>query len=446
MNLFKNIPRKKLRIISSQIKIEKYQNDNPIIKEGDIGDKFFIVKSGAVNITVNGNYIRTLNPNEYFGEKALLSNDTRTATAYSKGDTELYVLSKYDFLRDIESNMKNFLMNRLFLQDDTVELSDLIYVTELGKGNYGSVSLVSSKKNNYLYAIKAININHINIEKMHHNLELEKSILLQIDHPFIVKLVKCLKDQHNIYFLMEHLKGSELFDVIREIGLLNKAQTQFYIASMMLAINYLHDRKFIYRDIKPENIIIIRSGYPKLIDFGTAKEIVDRTSTIIGTPHYMAPEVILGEGYSFQVDYWSIAICAFEFICGVVPFGETCEDPMDIYLSIIKDKIVFPMFCKDKEFKMLMKQMLTKNPVKRLTKFEDVRNHEWFSGFNWDDLGELKMEPPYKPMVKSDPLPSNKINYVDYIDNCNKQNDNKQVEVKMNDEEKAKFDKWYKSF
>ena len=104
------------------------------------------------------------------------------------------------------------------------------------------------------------------------------------------------------------------------------------------------------------------------------------------------------------------------------------------------------MFCKDKEFKMLMKQMLTKNPVKRLTKFEDVRNHEWFSGFNWDDLGELKMEPPYKPMVKSDPLPSNKINYVDYIDNCNKQNDNKQVEVKMNDEDKAKFDKWYKSF
>ena len=113
---------------------------------------------------------------------------------------------------------------------------------------------------------------------------------------------------------MEYIKGKELFDVIRLIGLLNKIQTQFYGCSMMLAVEYLHERKFIYRDIKPENImvtdtvnkIINLKGYIKLIDFGTSKKIIDRTATIIGTPHYMAPEVILGEGYTYSIDYWSI--------------------------------------------------------------------------------------------------------------------------------------------
>ena len=136
---------------------------------------------------------------------------------------------------------------------------------------------------------------------------------------------------------MDYIKGKELFDVIREIGLLNKFQAQFYGASLMLAVEYLHERKFIFRDIKPENVMVLENGYIKLIDFGTAKAIKDKTSTIIGTPHYMAPEVILGDGYSFQVDFWSIAICIYEFICGAVPFGETAEEPMDVYLSIINE-------------------------------------------------------------------------------------------------------------
>ena len=136
---------------------------------------------------------------------------------------------------------------------------------------------------------------------------------------------------------MEYIKGKELFDIIREIGELSKYQTQFYAASMMLAVDYLHQRKFIFRDIKPENIMVLTNGYIKLIDFGTAKAITDRTMTTIGTPHYMAPEVILNDGYSFEVDFWSIGICMYEFMCGPVPFGEDAEDPMDVYLSIINE-------------------------------------------------------------------------------------------------------------
>ena len=476
ITLFKNLTPSKLSEISTMIHIEKFNPNQKIISEGDKAGKFYIVKNGEVNISVRGQYLRTLNPKEYFGERALLTKELRTATAISKGKTELYSLYKEDFLRSIEINMKNFLMNRLYLQDDTIELKDLYFIKELGSGNYGSVSLVYCEKNNYMYAIKAISRKHINYEHLHHNLDLEKGILLKIDHPFIVKLVKCLKDKNNIYFLMEYLKGKELFDVIRDIGLLNKAQTLFYSASMLTAINYLHDRKFIYRDLKPENIIVIHNGFIKLIDFGTAKKITDRTSTIIGTPHYMAPEVILGEGYSFQVDLWSIGICMYEFICGGVPFGENADDPMEIYISIINDKINFPPFCKDKEFKSLIRLMLEKNPLNRITTIDSVKKHIWFNGFNWEELISLNMNPPYLPKIK--PLPSINIpNHDKHINNENNDNDinvfigniNKgnnsvatvkysdyikvhvkewepEKEIKITEEEMEQFNKWYDEF
>ena len=170
---------------------------------------------------------------------------------------------------------------------------------------------------------------------MHKNIEIERNILLKIDHPFIVKLVKTLKDEKFVYFLMDYIKGKELFDVIRDINVLNKFQAQFYSASIMLAANYLHERKIIYRDIKPENIMVVTNGFIKLIDFGTAKSMNDRTNTVIGTPDYMAPEVILGKGYSFKVDFWSIAVMTYEFLCGKTPFGDGLEEPMDIYLAVI---------------------------------------------------------------------------------------------------------------
>jgi cGMP-dependent protein kinase len=169
------------------------------------------------------------------------------------------------------------------------------------------------------------------------NIELERNILLQIDHPFIVKLVKSLKDDNYIYYLMEYIKGKELFDVIRDIGLLNKSLAQFYVGSIMLALKYLHERSFIFRDIKPENIMILENGFVKLIDFGAAKSINNRTNSIIGTPQYMAPEVILGDQYSFEIDYWSVGVCLYEFVYGEMPFGQDASEVIEIYTSIINE-------------------------------------------------------------------------------------------------------------
>ena len=342
VNLFKNFTNAKLEALSKKIKVEKVANGKNLITQGEEGTRFYIIKKGQVDIFIKDKenkekYIRTMNENEYLGDRALFFKEPRSATAKAHGDMEAYYLEKDAFESVIEKNLKDYLKDRLYLQDNTVQLNDLIYYMKLGSGSYGNVSLVKSSKNKYFYAIKNISCKQILYNQLHQNLELERSILVKIDHPFIVKLVKTMKDKNYVYFLMDYIKGKELFDVIRDIGLLNKYQTQFYGASIMLAVQYLHERKFIYRDIKPENIMVLGNGYIKLIDFGTAKAINDRTKTIIGTPHYMAPEVILGEGYSFKVDFWSIGICMYEFMCGGVPFGENHEEAMDVYISIISE-------------------------------------------------------------------------------------------------------------
>ena len=449
VSVFKNLSNTKMNLLTSKIGIENFEDGQKIITEGETGDKFYIVKKGKVDITVNGKYIRTLNEKEYFGERALFFNEHRSATITSKGQVSVFFLRQNDFMSTIEENMKQHLLNRLYLQDDTIELNDLLFVKTLGSGNYGSVSLVQSKKNKFTYAIKGISRKQINFEQLHNNLELERSILLQIDHPFIVKLVKTLKDERFIYFLMEYIQGKELFDTIRDIGLLSAFQTQFYGGSLLLAIEYLHNRKFIYRDLKPENVMVLnKNGYIKLIDFGTAKKITDRTSTIIGTPHYMAPEVVLGEGYSFQVDCWSIAICMYEFMCGGVPFGENADDPMEVYLSVVNTKLTFPSFCKDRDFKNLMTHMLNKNQVKRLIKIDRIKNHVWFQNFNWEQLIEMNMKAGYLPLGEekeeevlqaTDKLFVDyaKVNYVEY---------EPKKDAFIDKGKMALFDQWYENY
>lgn len=132
------------------------------------------------------------------------------------------------------------------------------------------------------------------------------------------------------------------------------------MGSLILILEYLHQNNIIYRDIKPENLMVDEKGYLKLIDMGTAKimknqsGLITRTSSIIGTPHYMAPEVISGKGYNHLVDLWSVGICLFEFMCGYVPFGEEAEDPFDIYEDIVKKQLTFPNYLEDRRARKLM--------------------------------------------------------------------------------------------
>ena len=419
--LFRILSDDKIEFIQNNLQIEKFQNGKKIINQGDIGDKLFIIKSGRVDFFVNSRYIRSLNDGEDFGAKSLILSDKRTATAIANGEVYCYTLTAKVFKSILEPNLNEYFTNKFYLEDNTIELKDLDDIKELGSGNFGSVNLVR------------------NLEVC---VELEKNVLLKTDHPFIMKMVKYLKNESYIFFINEYIKGKELWDVIRDIGLLNKEQTQFYGASILLAINHLHKKKIIYRDIKPENVMVNTKGYIKIIDFGTVKEIQDRTSTIIGTSHYMAPEISKGEGYSFQVDIWSIAVCLYEFFCGKLPFGEEYDDPMDIYRAVSKEELSFPNFVHDDKFMSLLNKMLKKNPTQRLWKFEQIKEDPYFKDFDWNKLISLSYPPPYMIKMKEEKENNAPIPYLSYLQS-------KQVkrgEKKKKSNRQIKFEKWLKNF
>mmetsp|Transcript_13728 Transcript_13728/g.2198 ORF Transcript_13728/g.2198 Transcript_13728/m.2198 type:complete len:205 (-) Transcript_13728:1009-1623(-) len=199
------------------------------------------------------------------------------------------------------------------------------------------------------------------------NLVLERDVMLLLDHPFVVKLVKTFKDAERVYFLMEFVRGLDLFDALREIGLVTGPNAKFYTASLILILEHLHSHEIIYRDLKPENVMVDKDGYIKLIDFGTARIIKDRTFTIVGTPHYMAPEVIKGKGYFMEADFWSLGIMLYEFMCGGVPFGDDVDDPLMIYDKIIEYNLKFPIFFKgNDEAKDIIRKLLNPNPAMRI--------------------------------------------------------------------------------
>lgn len=273
---------------------------------------------------------------------------------------------------------------------DVFEFDDLVYVKKLGEGQFGIVSLVANMKNNRkkLYAMKSVSRAKIAQFGIETHIVNEKMVLEHLDHKFIVKLVRTFKDQKAIHFLMTYINGIEMFDMIRQMDLLENPEVQFYIASLILCLEHLHEKSIVYRDLKPENIMIDEQGYLQLIDMGTAKKLdKNRTFTIIGTPHYMAPEVIQSKGYGTMADLWSLGVCMFEFMCGFVPFGEDEDDPFNVYKTVINGKLQFPPYFvkpQNTETKAFITLLLNKVPEARLNgSYTGLKAHQWFEEFDW---------------------------------------------------------------
>ena len=295
------------------------------------------------------------------------------------------------------------------LQNDAIQLSDLSLLHLAGKGQFGSVFLCTDK-NKVEYALKTVSkatVAHYNLAE---NLQLERKILLQLDHPMIVKLIKTFKDVNRVCFLMEYVKGQDLFDVLRAINELKESESLFYSSCLVLILEHIHSLKIIYRDLKPENVMVNYDGYPKLVDFGISRIVEGRTYSVIGTPHYMAPEIITGKGYSMQVDYWSLGIMIFEFLYCTVPFASKEEDPYSIYEKVLERNLVFPERGNLPVANGLIQKLLNANPSMR-GNIESIKEHKWFKGMPWENLLSKVFKPPFIPKTK--PLKSSEINTKD---------------------------------
>ncbi|UKK01159.2 CGMP-dependent protein kinase [Theileria orientalis] len=402
MYIFRYLSSSQLDMLIRGFKSVRYKKGETVFNEGEIGDCFYIISKGEVEIVKGGVHLRTLAKNDYFGERALLYDEPRSASVVCSGsDADLWVVEKSVFLKIVEEPMLSHLEHRIKVQDTKVLFEDLEAIQTIGNGTFGTVKLVVHKPSQLRFALKCISRKCITALKQQKNIKLEREIMAQNDHPLIIQLVKTFKDKENIYFLTELVTGGELYDAIRKLGLLNKQQAQFYLGSIILAFEYLHERQIAYRDLKPENILLDYQGYIKLIDFGSAKKITGRAYTLIGTPHYMAPEIILGKGYTCLADIWSFGICLYEFICGPLPFGNDAEDQIEIFRDILTGELKFPNYITDQDAINLIKRFLCRVPEVRIGSsingYKDIKDHPYFRDFDWDKLASRALDPPLIP-------------------------------------------------
>jgi len=242
----------------------------------------------------------------------------------------------------------------------------------------------------------------------------EKNILLMLEHPLTVRCFGAFHDQRYLYLILELVQGGEFFTHLRRVGRFDNDTARFYSAQICDIFDYLHSKNTIYRDLKPENMLLDKDGYVKLTDFGFAKIIEFRTDTLCGTPEYIAPEVLLNKGHGKPVDWWTLGILVYEMIVGYPPFVD--EEPMGIYQKILAGKIVFPKFF-DKDAKVLVKKLLQADLSKRWGNLKngvkDIKECKWYSVINFDDLRLKKLPVKYKPTVKGLDDLSNFENYPD---------------------------------
>jgi serine/threonine protein kinase len=242
----------------------------------------------------------------------------------------------------------------------------------------------------------------------------EKRILASMDHPFVLRLVATYQDEGELYMLLELGLGGELFSLLAKKAPLPDAQARFYSSQVVSIFTYMHGMKVVYRDLKPENLLLDEKGFLKMVDFGFAKVVQDRTWTLCGTPEYLAPEIILNKGHAFGADWWCVGILTYECLTGTTPF--VSNDPMEGYRKIIKCRVPWPS-----NFSSLAKDFMDKlivvDPARRLgctkTGPAGVKEHQWFNGLSWKDLEAKAVPAPHVPKIKSQLDDSNFDEYED---------------------------------
>ena len=237
------------------------------------------------------------------------------------------------------------------------------------------------------FALKVLRKSEIVRLRQVEHVNAERYIMSRVRHPFIVDLYSTFQDSLNVYMLLSYVPGGELFTHLRRAQRFTPDVTRFYLATIVLALRYLHSFNIIYRDLKPENLLLDSRGYLRLTDFGFAKIVEDRTWTLCGTPEYLAPEIILNEGHGKPADWWACGVLAYEMMVGFPPFFD--ETAPGIYEKILRGKIYWPKEM-DRLSKELVKAFLHPDRTKRLGNLiggsQDVLEHPWFRGVDWDAL------------------------------------------------------------
>lgn len=281
----------------------------------------------------------------------------------------------------------------------SIEDFDLLKV--IGKGSFGKVMQVMKKDTKQIYALKTLRKHHI-VSRMEvtHTMA-ERTVLARINNPFVVPLKFSFQSPEKLYLVLSFINGGELFYHLQKSGKFSMDRSRFYIAELLSALESLHELNVIYRDLKPENILIDYQGHIALCDFGLCKLNMsndDKTNTFCGTPEYLAPELLLNQGYTRSVDWWTLGTLLYEMLTGLPPFYD--DDVPTMYKKILQNTLKFPPFLEGTDAQDLLAKLLQKDPAHRLDDAHQIKSHPFFKNIDWKKLLDKGYQPPFKPTVQ----------------------------------------------
>jgi len=348
------------------------------------------------------------------------SADSASASASSSGSSSLSSSLNGNVLSTSSNSSSNGVTKKVDQEEEEIHESwndDILFssnnqkVTKddfellnvIGKGSFGKVMQVKKKDDGKIYAMKVLRKEAIIARKQVTHTRAEKSILQKIQHPFIVRLHFAFQTKDKLYMILDYINGGELFYHLKKEGRFPENRVRFYAAEIVCAMAHLHSLQIVYRDLKPENILIDMEGHICITDFGLSKEInpEEGTHTFCGTPEYLAPEVLKGQGHGVAVDWWSLGTLVYEMLTGLPPFYSQNINIM--YQKILNGELRFPSYVSP-DAQSLLEGLLTREVDKRLgtAASMDVKKHPFFKDIDWDKLEKREMEPPYKPKVKNE--------------------------------------------
>uniref|UniRef100_A0A8U8CB42 Serine/threonine-protein kinase N3 n=1 Tax=Geospiza parvula TaxID=87175 RepID=A0A8U8CB42_GEOPR len=288
----------------------------------------------------------------------------------------------------------------------TVQLEDFHCIAMLGRGHFGKVLLAQYKATGKLYAIKALKKKDIIRRDEIDSLNCEKRIFEVVnssDHPFLVNMFACFQTPHHACFVMEYTPGGDLMMRIHE-DVFPEHMAQFYTACVVLGLQFLHEKKIVYRDLKLDNLLLDAEGFVKIADFGLCKEGIgfgDRTNTFCGTPEFLAPEVLTDISYTRAVDWWGLGVLIYEMLVGESPFPG--DDEEEVFDSIVNDEVRYPRFLSTEALSIIRK-LLRKCPERRLgageKDAEEIKIQPFFKGIDWNALFARRLKPPFVPTLR----------------------------------------------
>ncbi|XP_006523262.1 ribosomal protein S6 kinase alpha-2 isoform X2 [Mus musculus] len=310
------------------------------------------------------------------------------------------------FLRKEEGIVKEIdISNHVKEGFEKADPSQFELLKVLGQGSYGKVFLVrkvTGSDAGQLYAMKVLKKATLKVRDRVRS-KMERDILAEVNHPFIVKLHYAFQTEGKLYLILDFLRGGDLFTRLSKEVMFTEEDVKFYLAELALALDHLHGLGIIYRDLKPENILLDEEGHIKITDFGLSKEATDhdkRAYSFCGTIEYMAPEVVNRRGHTQSADWWSFGVLMFEMLTGSLPFQG--KDRKETMALILKAKLGMPQFL-SAEAQSLLRALFKRNPCNRLGAgvdgVEEIKRHPFFVTIDWNKLYRKEIKPPFKPAV-----------------------------------------------